>query len=96
MPREEPLLARMVLVFSSRSIPEGHLVKGLLQADGIPVEVRGESEGPYRMGPIDLWVPKAFEVQARLLIEEAASAGIDEPEDDLDEEGAEEPGTPEG
>ena len=65
--------ADLVLVFSTTSIPEGLLVKGMLEAEGIPVQMKGESEGPYRMGPVDLWVPVAFEVQARLILEEAAS-----------------------
>jgi hypothetical protein len=72
----------MVLVFSSRSIPEGLLVQGLLRAEGIPVEIKGESQGPYRMGPVHLWVPDAFEVQARMLIEEALTAGLQVAEDE--------------
>ena len=74
----------MVLCFSARSIPEGLLVEGLLRAEGIPVEVKGESRGPYRMGPVFLWVPEAYEVQARMLIEEAAAAGLEASEEDLD------------
>jgi hypothetical protein len=53
----------MALVFSTGSIPEGLLVRGLLESEGIPVAMKGESEGPYRMGPVFLWV-----------IEEASSA----------------------
>lgn len=65
--------ASLVLVFSTTSIPEGLLVKGLLESEGIPVQLKGESEGPYRMGPVYVWVPEAFEVQARLVLEEAVS-----------------------
>jgi len=67
--------ANPVLVFSTTSIPEGLLVKGLLESEGLPVQMKGESEGPYRMGPVFLWVPEAFEVQARLVLEEATSIG---------------------
>ena len=67
----------LVLVFSTASIPEGLLAKGLLEAEGIPVQVKGESEGPYRMGPVYLWVPQELEVQARLLLEEASSSNRD-------------------
>ena len=67
--------ADLVLVFSTTSIPEGLLVKGLLEAEGIPVQLKGESEGPYRMGPVDVCVPAAFEVQARLILQEAVSGG---------------------
>lgn len=66
----------MVLAFSTTSIPEGLLVKGLLESEGIPVAMKGESEGPYRIGPVYLWVPEALEAQARLIIEEAKSARL--------------------
>jgi hypothetical protein len=72
----------MVLAFSTTSIPEGLLVKGLLESEGIPVAMRGESEGPYRMGPVYLWVPEALETQARLIIEEAKSADLSREEGD--------------
>jgi putative signal transducing protein len=73
-PDDPPPPTSMVLVLSTASIPEGLLVKGLLESDGIPVAMKGESEGPYRLGPVYLWVPEALETQARLLIEEARSA----------------------
>lgn len=63
----------MVLVFSTASIPEGLLVKGLLESEDIPVTVKGESEGPYRMGPVHLWVPENLEAQARRVIQDARS-----------------------
>jgi hypothetical protein len=63
--------AEFVLVFSTASIPEGLLVKGLFESEGIPVQVKGESEGPYRMGPVHLWVPVELEVQARMILEDA-------------------------
>jgi hypothetical protein len=61
------------MVFATQNIPEGMLVKGLLEAEGITVFVKGESEGPYRIGPVYLWVPDEFEVQARLALEDAAA-----------------------
>ena len=72
-PRDVPASGRLVLVFSSSSIPEGLLAKGLLESEGISVFVKGESEGPYRMGPVYLFVPEEVEVQARLALAEAAS-----------------------
>ncbi|HEY3209615.1 MAG TPA: DUF2007 domain-containing protein [Actinomycetota bacterium] len=72
----------MVLAFSTTSIPEGLLVKGLLESEGIPVAMKGESEGPYRVGPVYLWVPEALEAQARLIIEDAKSAGLSRQEPD--------------
>ena len=76
-PGHEAASGRLVEVFASASIPEGLLAKGLLEAEGIPVQVKGESEGPYRMGPVYLWVPQELEVQARLLLEEASSSNRD-------------------
>jgi Putative prokaryotic signal transducing protein len=60
---------RFVLAMVLSTVPEGLLARGLLQAEGIPVITKGEAEGPYRMGPVELWVPEGLEVQARLLLE---------------------------
>ena len=62
---------RMVLVFRSATIPEGLLARGLLESAGITVVVKGESEGPYRLGPVDLWVAEADEAEARAVLAEA-------------------------
>lgn len=75
----------MVLAFGTSSIPEGLLVKGLLESEGIPVEMKGESEGPYRIGPVYLWVPESLEAQARLIIEEARADGLSAEEKDQGE-----------
>jgi hypothetical protein len=60
---------RFVLAFTAATIPEAVAVRGLLESEGITVEVKGEMDGPYRFGPVYLFVPDAFEVQARLLVE---------------------------
>ena len=65
---------RLVQVLATSSIPEGLLARSLLEAEGIPVVTKGESEGPYRIGPVYLLVPEAYEVQARLILAEVASA----------------------
>ena len=76
-PDPVPDATSFVMVFGTGSIPEGLLVKGLLESEGIPVQLKGEAEGPYRMGPVSVWVPEAFEVQARLILEEASSGQQD-------------------
>ena len=76
---------RLVQVFASPSITEGLLAKGLLESEGIPVYVKGEAEGPYRMGPIYLLVPDGFEVQARLALAEARSQARDADDAEIDE-----------
>jgi hypothetical protein len=70
-----PVLGPFVLVLVAATIPEGLLAKGLLEAEGIPVSTKGESEGPYRMGPMYLWVPAELELQARMILEEALDEG---------------------
>ena len=63
------------LVFLLRTTAsEGVMARGLLEADGIPVFTKGESEGPYRFSVMDLWVPEAFEVQARTILAEARAS----------------------
>jgi len=66
---ETPSPGELVRVYSTASITDGYLARGRLEAEGIPVILKGEGEGPYRMGPVHLWVPSEFEVQAALLLE---------------------------
>lgn len=70
----QPDPERLVLVLTAPTIPEGLVAKGLLEADGIPVVAKGEAEGPYRVGPMELWVPQELEVQARMLLEDTSSS----------------------
>jgi hypothetical protein len=65
----------LVRVFSTPSTVEGQLVKGRLEAEGIPVLLKGEGEGPYRLGPAELFVPSKFEPQARLILESLSEQG---------------------
>lgn len=60
---------RLVRVWSTASAPEGELARARLEAEGIPVLVKGEAGGPYRLGGVDLWVPEELETQARLILE---------------------------
>jgi hypothetical protein len=61
---------RLVHVFSTPSVPEGEIVRSRLEDEGIPVMVKGV-DSPYRIGPVHLFVPAEFEVQARLVLESA-------------------------
>jgi len=73
---QAPLSGGLVLVDSTRSITDGYLLRGRLEADGIPVVLKGEGEGPYRMGPVHVFVPVEFEVQALMIIEEIRSGRL--------------------
>jgi Putative prokaryotic signal transducing protein len=75
---------RLVMIFGTAAITEGLLVKGMLESEGIPVQLKGESEGPYRTGPVSLWVPESYEVQARMILEEATSGRYGEAEDEAE------------
>jgi hypothetical protein len=57
-------------VLTTTSIPEGEIAKGRLESEGIPVLLKGEGGGPYRMGPVHVFVPSEFEKQARLVLDE--------------------------
>jgi hypothetical protein len=67
----------LVMVFATESIPEGMLVRGLLEAEGIGVFAKGESEGPYRIGPVYLWVLEEQEARARRILADAAAGNVE-------------------
>jgi hypothetical protein len=91
---DRPLSGRLVPVFTATSIPEGLVARSLLEAEGIPVVVKGESEGPYRLGPVYLWVPEEFEVQAGVILAEVTSGGATEGA--IEPVGRTDPGDPSG
>jgi Putative prokaryotic signal transducing protein len=81
-------VGRLILLRTLSTPTEGHLLRGRLEAEGIPVLVKGEGEGPYRMGPLYLWIHEENEIRARLILAEVegGSLAIDE-SDELPEEG---------
>jgi hypothetical protein len=74
-------------VLTTSSVPEGEIAKARLEAEGIPVLAKGEGEGPYRVGPVHLFVPVGFEVAARLVLEAALAEGMSEDAENVDPEG---------
>ena len=72
---------RLVLVHAAADAFEGQLLKGRLEAEDIPVFTKGEADGPYRMGPMYLWVREEHEVQARLVLAELLGGRFEIPED---------------
>jgi hypothetical protein len=65
---DQPASTERLVFLLRTTASEGVMARGLLEADGIPVFTKGESEGPYRLSVMDLWVPEAFEVQARTIL----------------------------
>jgi hypothetical protein len=72
----------LVLVYTTPSITDGYLARGRLEAEGIPVMVKGEGEGPYRMGPVILYVPEEIVVQAMFILDEIRSGRLEVMEDE--------------
>jgi Putative prokaryotic signal transducing protein len=62
----------LVTVLVTQSWVEAEVTKGRLEAEGIPVHLKGVGEGPYPTGPNELFVPSTFEAQARRILEEIA------------------------
>ena len=83
-----------VSIFWTQSWVEGEIAKGRLEAEGIPVDFKGEGQGPYPTGPAELLVPSSFEAQARRILEEIQSGSHEVPdgrEDDIRREQTREP-----
>lgn len=74
---------RLVLVHVANTSVEAYGLRARLEAEDIPVFVKGESEGPYRMAytPIYLFVEGRFEVQARLVLADALGGELSLPEE---------------
>jgi hypothetical protein len=66
-----------VRVFASHSWLQSEIVKGRLEAERIPVQLTGEQEGPYPVGPAELSVPSSFEAQARRVLGEIESGSFE-------------------
>jgi Putative prokaryotic signal transducing protein len=78
VPSDDP--AELIRLYSTASIMDGYIVKGRLEAEGIPVLLKGDAEGPYRMGPVHLYVARADEPRARELFDSVAVADADDDE----------------
>jgi hypothetical protein len=81
-PRTMRTMQNLARVHIGNSIMESEIVKARLEAEGVPAMLRGEGTGPYRMGPVEVWVPAEMELHARIVLEgdEARAAEPDPPE----------------
>lgn len=59
---------KLVRVYETSDPIRGLLVRGLLEAEGIDVLAKGEGSGPYRMGPVILFVPDGATDRAKELL----------------------------
>ena len=76
-----------VPVFSTSSWVEGEIARGRLEAEGIPVNLKGPAEAPYPVGPAELFVPSRFEAQARGILEQIERESDEGPDDREDDAG---------
>lgn len=67
---------KLIRVFESRDPIRGMLVRGLLEAEGLEVLAKGEGLGPYRTGPIILFVTEDASERARELIAAAEDGSL--------------------
>ena len=67
---------KLVRVFETIDPIRGTLVRGLLEAEGLDVLAKGEGSGPYRMGPVILFVPEDASDRALELIAAAERGSL--------------------
>jgi hypothetical protein len=72
--RPDDVGVHLVQVYETLDPLRGALVRGLLESDGIRVLAKGEGTGPYRMGPVILFVDEDDADRARELVS-ASEAG---------------------
>ena len=67
---------KLVRVYETRDPVRGLLVRGLLEAEGLDVLAKGEGAGPYRMGPVILFVPEDVYERAGELVAAAEDGSL--------------------
>ncbi|HEX4941179.1 MAG TPA: hypothetical protein VFW51_01495 [Actinomycetota bacterium] len=67
---------KLVRVFESLDPIRGMLVRGLLEAEGLDVLAKGEGLGPYRTGPVILFVTEDASDRAKELIAAAEDGSL--------------------
>ena len=71
----------LVRVWSGGDAIEGELLRVRLEAEEVAVVLKGEGEGPYRAGPVYLFVDVAHEARARAILDAVASGAYTLEED---------------
>ena len=67
---------QLVRVYETLDPLRGMLVRGLLESDGIRVLAKGEGTGPYRTGPVILFVDEDHATRARELVMASESGAL--------------------
>ncbi|GIU97239.1 MAG: hypothetical protein KatS3mg013_1042 [Actinomycetota bacterium] len=69
-------MGELVRVWATADPVEGELMRARLEAEGVQVLLKGEGGGPYRTGPVYLFVPAEEEVRARAVLDAVASGAF--------------------
>ena len=60
------------LIYITRSLPEGNIIKGMLEENNIPVMLMNKQDSSYlNFGDIELYVPKVWRDLAKQLVDKA-------------------------
>ena len=79
-------MSGLVRIWAGGDAFEGELLRGRLEVEGIDALLKGEGEGPYRAGPVYLFVPADDETRARAILDAVASGAYAVTDDDVDGE----------
>jgi hypothetical protein len=74
----------LVRIWAGGDAFEGELLRGRLEVEGIEALLKGEGEGPYRAGPVYLFVPAEDETRARAVLDAVASGAYAVTDEDVD------------
>lgn len=74
---------RLVRVFASADATAGEMMRGRLEAEGVSAMLKGDGEGPYRAGPVYVWVSSEHEETARAIVA-AVESGAYALDDDVE------------
>ena len=76
-------MSDLTRIYASGDSFAGELMKGRLEAEGIAVMMKGEGEGPYRTGPVYLWVNQEDADRARAVVDAVDSGAFAVTDDDV-------------
>jgi hypothetical protein len=77
-------MGESVMVYSTSDAFQAEMLKAHLESEEIPAMLKGETQGPYRTGSAQLWVPAEDEIRARTLIDAFLSGEYAVDEDELE------------
>lgn len=76
-------MSDLTRIYASGDPFAGELMKGRLEAEGIAVMTKGEGEGPYRTGPVYLWVNQEDADRARAVVDAVDSGAFAVTDEDV-------------